>query len=81
MTEWTLGPSGVPPWGSPNHSRYRGSSFRPATGPQVSPPSSERKRPWGEVPAYQIPGWERWPGVSQKVWPTARAGAPSAAFG
>lgn len=36
-------------------------------GRQVSPPSSERKSPCGEVPAYQTPGSFAWQGVTQKV--------------
>ena len=38
----------------------------------MTPPSSERNRPCGEVPAYQTPGSLAWPGVSQKVWSTLR---------
>ena len=65
--EWSFGPSGVPSWGPPIHARYFGSSFRPDTGAHVAPPSSDRKSPWGEVPAYHVSSSLGWPGVSQKV--------------
>ena len=38
---------------TPPTSPQRGWSFQPATGAQVSPPSSVRNRPCGEPPAYQ----------------------------
>lgn len=53
-----------------------GSSFTDGSGSQVAPASPERKRPWGEVPAYHEPGSEAGPGVSQNVWSTARAPSP-----
>ncbi len=63
-------------------SPQRGWSFQPATGAQVSPPSSVRNSPCGEPPAYQEPGSSAWPGVSQNTelrdrpWasPSAKAG-------
>ena len=36
-------------------------------GSQLTPPSSERNRPCGEVPAYQTFGSFAWAGVSQNV--------------
>jgi len=42
----------------------------PATGFHVSPPSSLRKRPCGDVPAYQVRFSLACPGVSQNVWST-----------
>ena len=41
-------------------------------GAHVAPPSSERNRPCGEVPAYHTSGSAAGPGMSQKVWSTAR---------
>jgi len=58
---------GCPSCTVPIHSRYFGSSLIGENGAQVTPPSSERKRPCGEVPAYQTPGWLAWAGASQNV--------------
>src|SRR6266540_2402859 len=80
MIECSFGPSGVPSCGPPIHALYRGSSFNPETGCHVTPPSSDRKRPWGEVPAYHVPASLAWPGVSQNVWSTARPLSLSGAF-
>ena len=67
MTECSFGPSGVPSCTVPIHSRNCGSSFTAGSGAQVTPPSSERNRPCGEVPAYQVSRSLAWSGVSQKV--------------
>ncbi len=67
MIECSFGPSGVPSCSEPIHSRYFGSSLMVENGSQVTPPSSERNRPWGEVPAYQTFGSLACAGVSQKV--------------
>src|SRR5678815_5992937 len=72
MMECSLGPSGVPSCSVPIQARYCGSSFRPENSFQVTPPSSLRNRPCGEVPAYQTPGSLPWAGVSQKVCFTVR---------
>ncbi len=72
MIECSLGPSGVPSCTVPIQARYCGSSLIEEKGSHVTPPSSERKSPCGEVPAYQDPGSLGWPGVSQNVWSTAR---------
>src|SRR6185437_15166195 len=69
-------PSGVPKLA---HFEYMGLSLKPATGCQRSPPSSERKRPAGDVPAYQVPRSDECPGVSQNTRCTARASSPLAA--
>ena len=42
-----------------------GGRSNPVTGAHVSPPSSLRKRPCGDPPAYQTPGSSRWPGLNQ----------------
>ncbi len=81
MIECSFGPSGVPSCTVPIHSRYCGSSLMPENGAQVTPPSSERNRPCGEVPAYQTSGSLAWPGVSQKVWSTARPVSPVGGLG
>ena len=47
---------------------------------QLTPPSSERNSPCGEVPAYHTFGSDAWAGVSQNVWSTARPFSPSGAF-
>src|SRR5512143_1389344 len=67
MIECSFGPSGVPSCTVPIHSRYCGSSLMVENGDQVTPPSSERNSPCGEVPAYQTPGSLACAGVSQKV--------------
>ena len=67
MIECIFGPSGVPSCWAPIHSRYCGSSFTLENGSQLTPPSSERNRPWGEVPAYQTLGSFACAGVSQNV--------------
>src|SRR5574338_709561 len=61
MIECSLGPSGVPSCTVPIHSRYCGSSLMLEYGAHVRPPSSERKRPCGDVPAYHTPGCEAGP--------------------
>ena len=58
MIECSFGPSGVPSCTVPIHFRNCGSSLMPENGSQVTPPSSERNRPCGEVPAYHAPGSE-----------------------
>ena len=67
MIECSFGPSGVPSCSDPIHSRYCGSSLMLEYGAQVTPPSSERNRPWGDVPAYQTLGSFECAGVSQNV--------------
>ncbi len=79
MIECIFGPSGVPSCTVPIHSMYGGSSLIGEAEDHVTPPSSERNRPCGDVPAYQTPGSLAWPGVSQKVWSTLRP-LPSAFF-
>ena len=74
MIECSLGPSGVPSCTLPIHSRYCGSSLMPENGAQLTPPSSERNRPCGDVPAYQVSRSPAWPGVSQNVWSTDAPG-------
>ena len=44
-----------------------GFSLNPATPSQLMPPSSERNSPCGDVPAYQTPGSDACPGVSQNT--------------
>ena len=80
FTEWSFGPSGVPSCGPPRSGRISVASLKPATGSQVTPPSPEWNSPCGDEPAYQVPGRPGWPGVSQKVWSTARAASPERAF-
>ena len=72
---------GYRPARPPSTSGKRASSFSPGTGSQLEPPSSDRKSPCGEVPAYQEPGFDGWPGVSQKVWSTTLPFSPLRAFG
>jgi hypothetical protein len=67
MIECSLGPSGVPSCTVPIHSRNCGSSLMIENGSQVTPPSDERNRPWGEVPAYHTSRSCARPGASQKV--------------
>src|SRR5260370_35589825 len=67
MIECSFGPSGVPSCTVPIHFRYCGSSLIMENGLQVTPPSSYRNSPCGEVPAYLPPGWLAWPGLSQHV--------------
>ena len=71
-----LGPSGVPSCTVPNHWRYCGSSLMQENGAQLRPPSGERNRPCGEVPAYQTSGSLACAGASQKLWSTLRASRP-----
>ena len=78
ITECSFGPSGVPSCTVPIHPRNCGSSLTDGSGVQLTPPSSERNRPCGEVPAYQVSRSLACPGVSQKVWSTERAGGPPA---
>ena len=80
MIECNFGPSGVPSCTVPIHSRNRMSSLTEENGAQVTPPSSERNSPCGEVPAYQTSGSLAWAGVSQKVWSTERPFCPSGAL-
>src|SRR5438552_3951531 len=54
--EWTFGPSGVPSLSPPHHSLRCGCLLKPSTPCHVSPASSLRKSPCGDVPAYQTPG-------------------------
>ena len=77
MIECSFGPSGVPSCSLPIHERNCGSSLIMENGSHVSPPSSERKRPCGEVPAYQAFGSLAWHGVSQNVCLTVRPVLPS----
>src|SRR5262249_42598843 len=70
--ECSFGPSGVPSCSAPIHSRYCASSLTLENGDQLTPPSSERNSPCGDVPAYQTSGWLACPGVSQNVWFTER---------
>src|SRR5574339_702425 len=79
MIECSLGPSGVPSCTVPIQTRYSGSSLIMEKGAHDTPPSAERNRPCGEVPAYQTPGSLACPGVSQNVWSTLRP-LPSAFF-
>src|SRR5712691_7345658 len=58
-----------------------GLALKPLTPSQVTPSSSERNNPGGETPAYQAPGSEGCPGVSQNTCSTARPFSPSAALG
>src|SRR5678809_1203360 len=67
MMECIFGPSGVPSCTVPIHSRYCGSSLMVENGAHVTPPSSERNNPCGDVPAYQTLGSLACAGVSQKV--------------
>ena len=67
MIECIFGPSGVPSCTVPIHSMYCGSSLIGEADVQVTPPSSDRNRPCGDVPAYQTPGSLACPGVSQNV--------------
>ena len=60
--ECSFGPSGVPSLSSPHHALRCGCSLKPSTPRHVAPPSSERNNPCGEVPAYQTPGCDTWPG-------------------
>ena len=84
--ECSLGPSGVPSWSPPHHALRIGCALKPATPSHVAPPSAERNRPCGDVPAHQTPGCDAWPGVSQNVWSTTRplsganAGGVAASF-
>ena len=86
ITECIFGPSGVPSWSPPHHALRCGCALKPATPFHVAPPSSERNKPCGDVPAYQTPGCEACPGVSQNVWSTtrplsgAKAGGAAASF-
>src|SRR5882757_9922657 len=67
MIECSFGPSGVPSCAVPIHFRYCGSSLIPEKGSHLTPPSSERNSPCGDVPAYHESGSLAWPGVSQNV--------------
>ena len=67
MMEWSLGPSGVPSCTVPIHSMYCGSSLMYEKAAQVTPPLSDRNRPWGDVPAYHASGSLAWQGVSQNT--------------
>src|SRR5258706_13106717 len=58
---------------------YR-TSLNPATSVHVTPPSAERNRPGGDVPAYQTPGSDACAGESQNTLSTERPTSPSAAF-
>ena len=75
MIECSLGPSGVPSCTVPNHWRYCGSSLMQENGAQLRPPSIERNRPCGEVPAYQTSGSLACAGASQNVVDAARVEA------
>ncbi len=67
--ECVKGPSG----GSPPavHLITSALSLKPFTGSHLSPPSVVRNRPNGTVPAYQVPGCDACPGVSQNTALTA----------
>src|SRR5439155_16083998 len=70
--ECNFGPSGVPSLSPPHHALRCGCSLKPSTPRHVAPPSSERNKPCGEVPPYQVPGCDACPGVNQNVWSTTR---------
>src|SRR5262249_18345471 len=72
MMECSLGPSGVPSCSLPIQARNFASSLAEENSLKVSPPSSLRNSPCGEVPAYQTPGSFAPAGVSQKVCLTLR---------
>ena len=76
ITECSFGPSGVPSCTVPIHPRNCASSLTAGSGSQLTPPSSDRNSPCGDVPAYQVSRSLAWPGVSQNVWSTERAGRP-----
>ncbi len=84
--ECSFGPSGVPSWSPPHHALRCGWALNPATPFQLAPPSSERNRPCGDVPANQTPGCDACPGVSQNAWsttrplPASKAGGVTASF-
>src|SRR6478752_2934301 len=84
--ECSFAPSGVPSWSPPHHALRFGFALNPATPSHVAPPSTERNRPCGDVPAHHTPGSLGWPGVSQNVWsttrplPSANAGGRAASF-
>ena len=65
--ECNIEPSGVFCSGHSAHVSHSGWSFHPSTVVHVSPLSSVRKRPCGDPPAYQTPGWLAAPGESQKT--------------
>jgi hypothetical protein len=67
-------PSGVANPGA--HCGRMGLSLKPATDSHRSPPSTDRNNPAGALPAYQTPGSEAWPGVTQNTRSTARAVSP-----
>jgi hypothetical protein len=74
---WSLPPSGVWSLSEPTHFACSGWSLKPETGAQLTPPSSLRNSPFGDVPAYQTSGSAAVDGVSQKTWSTARSrGSP-----
>src|SRR5438552_7243341 len=82
LIECSVAPPGGPCSCSPPIQTMRmGLALKPATPSQVTPPSSERNNPGGETPAYQAPGSEECPGVSQNTCSTARPFSPGAAFG
>src|SRR5215510_3126548 len=70
--ECSLPPSGVSSLSLPTHRCCSGWSLKPATGAHVTPPSSLRNSPLGDVPAYHVPGSLACPGVNQNTWSTAR---------
>ena len=81
MIECSFGPSGVPSCSLPIQARYCGSSLMMENGSQVSPPSSERNSPCGEVPAYQAFGSLAWHGREpERVIDRAALSAPSGAL-
>src|SRR5262245_58563525 len=71
-TEWVMAPSGVLKNPGASHDTPAGLRLKPSIPSHVAPPSWERKRPCGTVPANQTSGWLMWPGVSQKFASTAR---------
>src|SRR5713101_22593 len=82
LIECSVAPPGGPCSCSPPIQTVRmGLALKPVTPSQVTPPSSERNNPGGETPAYQAPGSEECPGVSQNTCSTARPFSPAAALG
>src|SRR5207253_1695526 len=73
LIEWSIDPSGVFSSGHSHHVSHIGWSFQPSTVDHVSPLSSVRNSPCGEPPAYQTPGSEACPGVSQNTRRTLRS--------
>ena len=66
VTHCRIDPSGVPASGL-FHCQYIGCSFHPATGVHVTPASSLRKSPGGQVVAYHAFGSLGCAGASENV--------------